>query len=171
MFEVILASLGNYDFSNLLSQLDQLGFFRYVLPFVLIFALVYAISTKIEIFKENRGAAILIAAALGLLVLQLNFVPDFFQNIFPKFGIGLSILLIALILAGAFVPADDKGKNSTFGWIFFGLGAVIFIITTILAFSGWNYYNNWWDQYGALVIVAIVVIVAMILVMVLSKKD
>lgn len=170
MFNIILASFGNFDFGYLLNQLDQIGFFKYVLPFLLIFALVYAISTKIEIFKGNRGAAILIAAAIGLLVLQLNYVPEFFQNVFPKFGIGLSILLIAMILAGAFVP-DDEGKKTVFGWIFFTIGAIIFIIVTILAFSDWNYGSYWWDQYGAMVIVALVIITAMVLVMILSKKD
>jgi hypothetical protein len=170
MFETILAGGINFDFGTLLNQLDQMGFFRYVLPFLLVFALVYSISTKIEIFKGNRGAAILISAAIGLLVLQLNYVPEFFQNVFPKFGIGLSILLIAMILAGAFVP-DEAGKKTVFGWIFFTIGAIIFIIVTILSFADWNYGNSWWDQYGAMVIVALIIITAMVLVMVLSKKD
>ena len=170
MFDVILANMGSFDFGSMLNQLDQLGFFKYILPFLLVFALIYAISTKIEIFKGNRGAAILVAAAVGLLVLQLNYVPEFFQNIFPKFGIGLSVLLIAMLLAGAFVP-DDEGKKTVFGWIFFTIGAIIFIIVTILSFADWNYGNFWWDQYGAMVIVALVVITAMVLVMILSKKD
>lgn len=170
MFEIILANAGNFDFGGLLNQLDQLGFFRYILPFLLIFALVYALAARIEIFKGNKGAAILIAAAIGLLVLQLNYVPDFFQNVFPKFGIGLSILLIGLLLAGAFVP-EESGKKTIFGWIFFTIGAIIFIVVTILAFSDMSYQNSWWTQYGAMVIVALVVITAMVLVMILSKKD
>lgn len=172
MFDIILANLGSYNFGNMLNQLDQIGFFKYILPFLLIFALVYAILTKIEIFKENRGAGLIVSAALGLLALQLNYVPYFFQVIFPKFGIGLSILLVALILAGAFLPPDKDGKNTTFSWIFFGLGAAIFLIITLLSFGEWNYSGGiWWQQYGAWVIVAIVVIVAMIMVMVSSKKD
>lgn len=172
MFDLIFAVMGNFNFADMLNQLDQLGFFKYILPFLLIFALVYAISTKLDIFKENKGAAILIAAAIGLLALQLNYVPEFFQQVFPNFGIGLSILLIALLLAGAFIP-DENGKKTVFGWIFFTLGAIIFVILTVitLSSSSFTFGNLWWDQYGAMVIVAIVVITAMILVMVLSKKD
>lgn len=170
MLGVLLQSFGTFDFASLLTQLDQLGFFSYVLPFLLIFAVVYAILSKVEIFKENRGASILIAVAIGLLSLQLNFVSEFFQNVFPKFGIGLTFLLLALILAGAFLPGDDKGKNSYFSWIFFGLGAIIFLIISILALTDMTITNYWWNEFGALVIVGVVVIVAMIMVMVMSKK-
>jgi len=171
MFEMLLASMGGFDFANLLNQLDDVGFFKYILPFLLIFGLIYAIMTRIDMFKENRGASVLIAFAIGLLALQMGFVSEFFQNVFPKFGIGLSLLLIALILAGAFIPPDKDGKKAVFGWVFTSLGGIIFIILTVLSFSSWDYSNNWWTEYGALVIVALVVIVAMILVMTLSKKD
>ena len=171
MFEVFLASLGGYDFASLLNQLDQMGFFKYILPFLLIFAVVYAILTKIDLFKDNKGASILVAFAIGLLALQLDFVSEFFQTVFPKFGIGLSILLIALILGGSFIPPDKDGKKAIFGWIMTSIGGIIFLIIVILSFSSWPYANIWWDQYGALVVVAIVVIIAMVMVMVMTKKD
>ena len=59
-------------------------FFEYILPFLLIFAVVYAILTKIHVFQDNKGAALVVAFAIGLLSLQLGVVSTFFQNIFPK---------------------------------------------------------------------------------------
>jgi len=163
----LILQVGSFSFNNLLQQLEDLGFFRYVLPFLLLFAIVYAILHQIKLFEENKGAAILIAVAIGLLALQLDFVPAFFQTLFPKVGVGIALLVIALILAGAFVPTE---KN-TFNWIMFGVGALIFIIIVILQFSGTEFYGSWWwNQYGALVIVALIVITALILVMFASKK-
>jgi len=162
----LFLQVGSVGFANILQQLEGLGFFSYILPFILIFAVVFAVLRQIKVFEDNMGAAILVSFAIGLLALQLNFVPAFFQDFFPKVGVAVALLVVALILAGSFIAGE-----SAFKWIFFGLGAVIFIILLILQFSGSQYYGSWWwDQYGAMVIVALVIITAMILVMVLSKK-
>ncbi len=166
---LMLQTAGIRSVPDFLNFLEEQGFFQYVLPFLLIFAIVYAILTNSKILGDNKGASALIAVAIALLSLQLNFVPAFFQNIFPKFGIGLSILLIALILAGAFIT--DLEKKETYKWIFFGLGALIFIIITILSLSDFNFAGSWWwNQYGSLMIVLVIIIVAVILVIVGSKK-
>jgi hypothetical protein len=156
-----------FDFGNLLNQLEALGFFRYILPFLLIFAVVYALLSQIDVFKENRGASILIAVAIGLLALQLNFVSAFFQDIFPKVGIGIAILIIALIFAGAFIPGEKSFK-----WIFFGLGAAIFLVIVALSFSSFSFEGNWWwQQYGTLLIVGLVIVAAIVLVIFTSNKN
>lgn len=167
----MLQLFGGYGFQDLLNQLDQLGFFEYVLPFLLIFAVVYAILTKIEIFKQNKGASVVAALAIGLLALQLNFVPAFFKSVFPKFGIGLAVLLIALILGGAFImDITGKGKEAH-KWIFFGLGMLIFLIVVLTSFSDWRFTGTgWWDQYAALVI-AVVVIAGAIVGIILAGRE
>ena len=155
-----------FDFGNLLSQLEQLGFFRLVLPFLLIFAVVYAVLTKIPVFEKNRGAGAIVSFAVGLLALQFDQVPAFFQVVFPNFGIALSLLLIALILAGAFISEEEK----KYKWIFFGLGALMFLIVTFASFSDWQFVGYWWwQQYGGLIITGIIVIGAIIAVIVSGK--
>ena len=164
----IMLQWGGLGFQNLLSQLEDLGFFQYVLPFLLIFAVVYAILTKLKVFEENKGAALIVALAVGLLSLQLDFVPAFFQNIFPKFGIGLAVLLVALILAGAFISDEDK----IYKWIFFGLGALIFLVVTFTSLSDWQFVGSWWwQQYGGLIITVVVIIGAIVGVVIASKKS
>ena len=156
---------GITGFQDLLNQLNNIGFFQYVLPFLLIFAIVYTLVTQIPTFKESKGAAVLIAVAIGLLSLQFNTVSVFFQILFPKAAIGLAILLIALILMGAFISQEKAYK-----WIFFGAGAIIFAIVMVLSFSGYEFSGNWWwQQYGTLVVVAIVVVVAMVMVILASR--
>lgn len=163
----VFLQLGGMGMSNILQQLEDLGFFSYVLPFILIFAIVYAVLRQIKIFEDNKGATVLIAVSIGLLALQLNFVPGFFQTFFPKVGVAVALMIVALILAGAFISPDAE----VFKWIFFGLGATIFIVLLILQFSGQSFTGSyWWTQYGALVIVALVIITALILVMVTSKS-
>lgn len=165
---MIFLQWGGFDFGNLLADLEGFGFFAYVLPFLLIFALVYAILSNIKIFEKNKGAGVIIALAVGLLALQFDFVPLFFQSIFPRFGIGLAILLIAMILAGAFIQADDA---QAYRWIFFGLGGLIFLIITFSSLSTWEFMGSWWwDQYASLIIMGIIIIGAIVAVIVSGVK-
>ena len=74
--------------------------------FLLIFAVVYGILSTMNIFSKgdkNKGVNAVIAIAVGLLALQWDYVPEFFSVIFPYAGIGISILLVALILMGLFL--------------------------------------------------------------------
>jgi len=85
-------------FGGVLSYMEQAGFFAYILPFLLIFALVFGILTKTQIFKNNKAINGIIALVVGLLSLQFDFVPIFFSEIFPRMGVGLAIILALLIL-------------------------------------------------------------------------
>ena len=97
--------------ASILNSWDNAGIFSYVLPFILIFALVFALLQKTAIFAKKKANAdpvhnttieAIIAAAIGLLALQLDVVSIFFQNIFPKFGVGLAIFLVLIIFLGFF---------------------------------------------------------------------
>jgi hypothetical protein len=118
---------------NLLSYLEQVGAFSYVLPFLLIFALVFGILNQIRLFENNRAINAIIALVVGLLALQFDFVPVFFSEIFPRLGVGLAVLLILLILVGMFV--DPKlGWQSGFFWQSYG-GAIIGVLILLVIFG------------------------------------
>lgn len=153
------------DIASILNYWADIGVFAYVLPFLLIFAVVYGILSKINIFGEagqNKGVNAVIGIAVGLLSLQWDYVPNFFARIFPFAGMGISILLVALILMGLFGDWNDaKYKN-----IFLSIGAVIAVIVVISALTnvGWQ-GGYWWDQYGPALITLIIlgVLVAMVI--------
>ena len=60
---------------------------------MLIFALVFGILIKTQIFKDNKAVNGIIALAVAFMALQFDFVPTFFAQIFPRLGIGLAIIL------------------------------------------------------------------------------
>ena len=153
-----IGGFGGFSFTDLLSQLESWGFFAYMLPFLLIFALIYAIITSINIFKENKGAAAIVAIAVGLLSLQFNVVPQFFSTIFPNLGVGLSILLAALVLAGVFISEEEKA----FRWILFGTGALIFLVVVVASLSSWQFagsweWRGWWANYGGIILFLLII--------------
>jgi len=56
---------GGGNFGNILNRLGDLGFFDYLLPFLIIFAMVFGILTRIEIFKDNKAVNGIIALSVG----------------------------------------------------------------------------------------------------------
>jgi len=132
-------------FGGILSYMEQAGFFAYILPFLLIFALVFGILTRTQIFKDNKAINAVIALVVGLLSLQFDFVPIFFSEIFPRLGIGLAIILALLILAGLFFDP----KNKLINYSLLAVGVIIFLVVLIQTFgwvgwtSGFILYANW----------------------------
>lgn len=116
---------GGNALGNMFAQWEASGVFSYMLPFLLIFAVVFGILSKTNIFKERAINAI-IAFVVALMALQFNFVSVFFAEIFPRMGVGLIIILTAMILLGIFAP------NKTWVTItFFMIGAIVLIFVLV----------------------------------------
>jgi hypothetical protein len=114
-----------YSIGDVLNRWADLGVFAYVLPFLMIFALVYGILVKTAILgAENKGVNATIALAFGLLALQFDYVSGFYASIFPYAGMGLAVLLIGMILMGL-MSDNTTGMGNK---IWFGIGIVIFVV-------------------------------------------
>ena len=146
---------------DLFARLEQTGFFSYVLPFLLIFAVVFGILSRINIFtqkddnKPNNAINAIISLTVALLSLQFELVPIFFSEIFPRVGVALSIILVFLILAGLFLDPDNKAVN--YGLL--GVGVITFLAVLIKTsgYLGW-YSGYWWYANWPSILIGIVVI-------------
>lgn len=156
MSAISLASAA-WTFVDVLNYWQRIGVFTYILPFLLVFAVVFGIITKTTILGENRAVHAIIALAIGLLSLVGDYVPNFFQVITPYLGVGLSILLVGIVLLGLFyqeVPWIQK----LLVWV----GIVIFLVIVYSALSNTGFAgNNVWNEYGP-AIVTVGIIAAMI---------
>jgi len=141
---------------DLLSKWEAAGFFSYLLPFLLIFALVFGILTKINIFKDNKMVNGIIALAVGLMSLQFSFVPDFFSQIFPRVGVGLAVILVVLILVGLF--ADERSPAVTYVLMGIGVLVVGIIIIQSAGALGWA-SGQWWEDNWQMVVGAVFLLI------------
>ena len=152
----------------LLQQLADMDVFFYVLPFLLIFALVFAILQKIRLmggeFEDNKGVSAIIAASIGLLSLQFDVVPIFFSEIFPRVGIALSVMLGLLVVLGLFIDMEQTWTKYMFlGAAFITIFVILFQISAVS--SAWYNLSYFFDSQtftwaflGLIVVVAIAVI-------------
>ena len=141
MFETMLF-LQSYGFfqgggiGDILNYWEQAGFFTYVLPFLLIVALVYASLGSMKLFQDAKGVTGVVSVVVGLLALQFNVVPLFFSEIFPRVGIALSVMLAILIILGMFLDPRQKWTN----YMLLGMAVIVmFIVLFQQAFSTYWY--------------------------------
>jgi hypothetical protein len=114
---ILLQSAGFFGsgaMADVLSKWEELGFFSYLLPFLLIFALIFGILTKTKIFQDNKIINGIIALAVALMALQFGFVSSFFSEVFPRLGVGLAIFLVLIILVSLFMDPGTKWVSISF---------------------------------------------------------
>jgi len=159
---ILLASfIESGTIGSMLNVWEEAGFFSYLLPLLLIFALIFGILNQIKLFKDNKAINAIIALVVGFMALQFPMVPQFFSEIFPRLGIGLAIILVILILAGMFIDPEAGGIM----YVLLGIGAVIVIIVLIQTAGalGWS-SGYWWKENWPMVagVVFILVVIAII---------
>ena len=163
------------DIGTILMQWQSAGIFEYVLPFLLIFAIVFGIleATKVGFTKE-RKLNVIIALVVGLLAVgytsRMNFsLGQFLSEISPRLGVGIVVLLVIMILVGIFIRDEDK---KYFMWGLATIAAVIAIVAISKSFEtfGWYSYGGY-DNYVGWIIGAILLIGILIAVATSGGKD
>ncbi|MBU3923694.1 MAG: hypothetical protein KJ592_02150 [Nanoarchaeota archaeon] len=164
--------------TEVLNIWNDMGVFSYVIPFLLIFAVVFAILDKTKMFShrksdgnydENRWILTIIAFSIALLSLQFDSVSNFFAVIFPRFGVGLAIFLTLLIFLAFFNPEGEKtgayGFGSSVKWIgwLVAIGVAIWSLSSWDDWSGYGGFGGWFvTNVWAVIILGVVIAVIFI---------
>jgi hypothetical protein len=155
---------------QLVSQWAQMGVFTVILPFILVFAIVFAILEKIELLK-NKGVHVIIALAIAFFTISNPYATAFFVPLFSNLGLGVAILICLMIVVGLAI----KPGEGTWRTLFLIVGILIFILvivkTQILKyfFGGANFYCS--AQCQALIIFFVIIVLAVVAALVWGKND
>ena len=171
---MFLASYSYFEggaIGNVLNMWEQAGIFSYAIPFLLIFALVFGILSRMNIFKKadgkpNTTISAVIALAVALMALQFPFVSMFFAELFPALGIGLAIILVVLIVSGLFIDPDNKGWMV--GLMVVSVAVVIGVLLSASRSMGFV-FGTWW-RYNWVTLVSIGVFIALIIAIVAASN-
>ncbi len=155
-----------FNIQSIVYQLESVGFFYLLLPFLLIFAVVFGILSETKIFGKNKGVHVIIAFVIAAISIRWNFfLSDFFTQIFSRLGVGISIILAFVILVGLFIRKED---DKYWKWGLGALGAVIGIVIVVQSFErfGWTGYGFFESNAGF--IIGAVLIAGLIIAVVVS---
>lgn len=111
-----------------------------VLPFVLVFVLMFAILQKTKVLGEGKNQIdAIVALVLGLILIVTPGPRDMIVGILPWLAVGVAVILTFMILYG-FVAGDMSGNKVPKGIkITFGVLSAIFVTVVVVVVTGlWN---------------------------------
>jgi len=169
------STIGGGTIGNLLFQWESAGVFSYVLPFLVIFALIFGILSTMNLFGNNKAINAIIALAVGLMALQFNFVSIFFSEVFPRMGIVLAVVLVIIILLGLFLRDEEGNLHKNFRYVMVGIVGImtIWVIVSSLDSFGWyTGYGFWYglSYYLSTIIGVVVVVGALAAIIIMGGK-
>lgn len=134
---------------DVFGQLQSFGLFDVLLPFVLIFTIVFAVLNKAKLFgpaAETRKYNVMIALCMGAAVIFPHvmgiYPPDgdivnIINTSLPHVSVVLVAAIMALLIMGVFGAKIKIGGNSLSGWLaVFAFGVIVFIFGDAA---------NWWN--------------------------
>jgi hypothetical protein len=124
-------------FENVIVRLYDLGFITFILPFLMVTAIFYGMLRKSQVFgkpDENVVVNAIVAIVAGFMVLAYPIISapsgvevgKLFADFFFKASIGTLTVMLGLLIAGMFLPADLPAKiASTIGSKGRGVGLIV----------------------------------------------
>lgn len=156
------------NIADILTMWQNIGVFDYLLPFLLIFAVIFGILGATKILSGNKGVNVTIAVVIGLLALRLPYARDFFTQVFPRLGVGVAILVSLLILTGLFIRPENL---KVMIWIFIAIGSVIGLVIVFGSFSALGFGGgvDWFQNEAVVWIISIALLIGLIVVVVVGQ--
>ena len=143
--------------ADIIYQWEYLGVFDFILPFLLIFAIVFGILSSTKFLGDNKSVYLIIAFVIGLMSLRYQyFFSAFLSELFPRLGIGVAVLFVILILVGLFI-AKDESRYWGYGLATIGLTIAIIILYQTFERMGWyatGYFGS--DSVGFIILAVLI---------------
>jgi len=129
---------------DLIIGLDQMGFYDVALPFIVIFAISFALFEKIKIFS-NKSINGVLALGMGFAFLQNDYLLRMFHRVVPNVAFLILAILLLLLLVGLFA-----GENKPWGGFLMFI-AFFFAIASLITAASYDKlgsgYASWWQWF------------------------
>ncbi len=137
-----------------------------VLPFLLVFVLIFAILQKTKILGEGKTQIdALISLAIALILIGMPAPRDYIVNMMPWLAVALVVLLVFMLIYGFVATGPDPKKGlempewvpKTVLWI-----AAIFVILLVLNITGYmttvkSWFTDGNDMWANVLVIAAVI--------------
>lgn len=88
------------DFQSVIYQWQDYGLYTVILPFLLIFALVFAVLSQVHILGQDKKVHVIVSLIMGLLAIQSEYIVYVMNNFIPNVSMLLIVIIMLLIVAG-----------------------------------------------------------------------
>ncbi len=151
-------------------------FIEVILPFLLVFALVFAILQKSEILgKGKKQIDAIVALVIGLIFIAFGQAVGVVINLIPILAVSVVVLLVFMLIYGMAFSQGDFKLHKGIQWVIFALAAIVVTVAVLIFTGSWDYLVDLLlfegEDSGLLTnIIFIAVIIGAILIVVLPGK-
>src|SRR3989338_9223861 len=159
---------------------NRLGVYDVILPFLLVFTLVFAILEKTKVLgteesggtKKNLNA--MIAFVLGFFVIASSRIVEIIFAVSSRVVVLLLLSVLFLMLVGSFAKQGEgaflkEGIWNTIFMVIMFFGIIFIFLNAIRTQSGktylevvWNWLNSYWTSSGVAALVFIILVIGFI---------
>ncbi len=167
---------GAWDFRNMIYSLEQIGVLDVIMPFILIFTIIYAVLQKTKIMgKDSKGNPrknfnVIIALVMALAVVIPHVtgrnlygisVVDIINNALPNVALVAVIIVMILLTIGVFGKEFDIGEGFGGVFVIFAFLVIGFIFAASAGLFRYGSLPHWLyfiydSQFQALVVTLLV---------------
>lgn len=117
-------------------------FSQFVLPFLLMFFIVFAILEKTKILTEKKQINALVAFVIGLIFVGAAYQRGMVGNLILFLTVALIVVFVALMLIGFAIQGEPKLPPGKGKWVLLVVIIVVAIATIWAAGIQWSYFEN-----------------------------
>ena len=116
--------------------LQNIVFTKFILPFLLIFFIVFAVLEKTKVFGEDKKQInALIAFIIGLIFVGVAFPKEVVENLILFLTVALVVVFVFLILWGFVSGKELKIESTGLKWVV-GIVLLVIVIISVLWATG-----------------------------------
>jgi len=164
-----------FDLSYALMQWQAVGIFDILLPFMLIFAIIYAILQKTKLFGARAGIDVIVSMVIAFMAIINPFVNDLMKILLQNMVIAILVIVAIMLIFGLLFGAK-KPKAWNFFALTTGLIVLIWLIGRIadyyeLYYPGTMIFSAMWWQGNLPWIIPVLLIAIFAIVVISSGKE
>ena len=100
----------NVNFSDMIKQLEQMGFYEVILPFMLVFTIMFALLQKIKLFgQDTKNINIVVAVVIAFFFVRVPAIIATVNQFLPKISMIVIVLLMFLLILGVLGSGESTG--------------------------------------------------------------
>ncbi len=119
-----------------IAMLQNFGFFRVILPFLLVFAVIYAVLAKTEVLgttKSAKSAAAIVALVSAFLVIVYTPVVSAIATLMPQASFLIIIVVLLLMVLGMFgITFGEKGPWAGKPTTLYIIAAIVLVLFVVM---------------------------------------
>ncbi|MCA9459939.1 MAG: hypothetical protein KC550_05315 [Nanoarchaeota archaeon] len=149
------------DFRAIIDNLVDIGFYSVILPFFLVYVVIFAILEKSDIFKggsaggkQVKNVNAVIAFVFALFVVASIQTVMIIQDLILNIVLVIIFLLVTLLLLGFIFGSDfhklfRNEKGDIGGWVTWSIGLIVLFVALSIFLNSLNFWTwlfDWWNS-------------------------